>query len=629
METAIATKATVNVSNIKTASVEIDITRPVLLVGENGSGKSAIINGIELAVTGAVSGLGRQASALGELSCSVNANASVTIGEACYDRIIQRKSGKFSVKDAGDKPKRDLRIPLLVQDMMKMTSGELQKIIAPAFEGKICMESYTENILAGMPSGYDEILMISIPNSGELSAQDLQQKVDEFDALKRATMKTVSDLEKAIVEIDAATPRSEISDSKAKELDAQLSKAIGESLELNRVINNASNIEAEILGYNQEIETCTSQLSGAKLLLDSLIEKRDRLQPKEVIATSIKQVIEDNQAMIDAAKERLAKLLGEHPSDDTLDSIERRMESLLVDVIAFSKEADAMFQGTAMKQLSSVASECSKWIKESCKRSKKIRDTPKIVQSQEKVAELNAKQLKLQDELAAIEAELSDCPPPERISNGKSVIENLETRIRTCILKRDGVNPMSSGDAAKRLKEVDDEIANLKETLSQHREVKAQKILRTKAEKTLAENQDRVEPVKELVKAAKRELANERSKFCGKFMSTVDAWCEHTQSGPITFLIEEKGISILHGGRTVDVLGGGEKLLALTGVLVALNISTNQTPSVVLVEGAELDSKNLELLCNGLTMFADEIDIAVATSFVKPTFTNAMQVVDV
>lgn len=574
------------------------IDGPLIVCGENGSGKSGVLAAVQLAVTGGVTGVGRQAGLLGRLSSGSTAAVELALSNATFAAEIARKSGKHKLTRDGE-PNRDDRVPLLVQEMLAMTAGELSKLLTPCLEFDVDMAEFSRRVLTNKPASYNQVLLVSFPNEGKLASSFLSQKIDEFDARKREIGKRVNDIENAIKQIEDATPKSDLSDQQATELELQLTKSLTQLQEIDHTIRNANTI-------NQNRSQVGADVARKKLTQDEL---RLSIKSLEDEIQQWRKIGEDIEVVEGYIKE--TALLEAALKIPPAYSANNMAVTLAVSIAEQLKQLEELLDSVNAER-SSVrnASEGIESLLDRLYREAKEFESSDAFQSMKNV---QAKTDRLwQERCRLIESRSGTIEDKEqRLSAKKEQLTQVDDLIASHNRKLQEMQPVDIEQAASQRQVLENQIASIKQRLSVHREVKAQTILRMKAEEQLAEAIEQVEPLKELLKSAKCVFAEMQSKATGEFQGLLNRWCHACNIPRVEIEIDKSGVTISQDGHDVAVLCGAEKVLVLSGVLAAINVYRKFEPTCVLVEGGELSERSLRKLVAGLREFKNEIEVAV------------------
>lgn len=597
-------ECSVALENWKGLTTDIGLDEPIVLVGKNGSGKSAVLHAVEAAITGGVSGIGRQASAIGTLTSGMESQVSVSVDGKQYFAQIGRKNGKYVMsKETCD---RDLRVPLFVQSMLTMTDGEISKLVAPVFEGTIKMEEFKKAVLLRKPDNCEEIYLRYFL-TGEVASQDLAAAIEVMDAAKRATQKNIRDLESAIKEIESITPESELEPEEVAKLEENQAKATQELVELKRQIASADSINSEINSAQVRLQQSGKEAAQLMETLRSMEERLAAAQPKQ-------RYLDDLAGQYSNVSAQLSELTkaSPFPTEQVLEQYEADIEVV--------KAAYRRCYDTLCHYLNPPVTVLNFYgLAEGL-------DELKRIGKDNRIDELSKKVLSIANEMEKVGKELSGAPNEEDLQSVKEKLESKQMFSAGLQSRLQQLSKVDADESIARQRAIEEELSSIKEKLAQHREVQAQKTLRLSTMDQYESTVRDLEPMKEVLKAAKHELAKLQDGFSGAFEQAVSDWCEICGVPAVDFNITEKGAELICNGRPLATLSGGEKILVMTGVLVAINIALDMPCKVVLVEGAELDADNLRKLCKGFDAYRDKLDIALTTS-IKPVSDLAIRTV--
>lgn len=554
---------TINIKSVKGMTGKIDLGEITHISGDNGSGKTTVVDALKLAVLGYHPDVGKQPGRIIALA-SDNEMSVETSGSLAVRRAWSQKGGKVSSTTEPKDFEVDTQTALVLDpmDYFGKTDGQRLELInslfgskdydVPEFIGKLASDGneHGKHIIGEIPAD-----VLSSPPQTALDKlgswiSDLLKVCRRNIKSYKATVETLTDMR--VIDEQLQTHGSEESiKSKMNEIEEKGREAGQKLAVLRNQQKAADNSEARKLHLESEIEEHSeieSEIAETKKLLKDLgpEQKPDEDIAKKIRDFSMISIRADAQIM--QLTDRLSELRGDRNelkkdgaccptcgSDrkgwlkDAVFLIEEKIEWLEKEIARYKKQV----QESDTKELEKQKAEDSKRVLE---HNAKIRQAEKLLSSQEQTL---AKISQMKNELINLIS--TERPDEQEFQDLNNKVSDLKTKYTEYKLKLDAVNKLKNDrqrteDALKLLEVEEGKMEWLK-----------------KAEDTIA---DEKRLSVERAYAPVLDIAN-------RFLENVFDWKLCYQSG---FIGKRKG-DLFIDYRTFS---GSEKSIVFMAVLVAI-----------------------------------------------------------
>lgn len=618
----------VKVNGWKSGDRHCHLSLTNVLVGENGSGKTSIMDAIRLAATGEVPGLGKQNQMLIKGASSDNPVVSITTEDG--DVTLTLKRSRTSVSKSVDGEHWDVNVPLSVPELQAMTASELRTLLSVGGD-KLTRSQFKKDILTKAGSVAKECMAL-FNDQGDGSLSDVDLWVDEIKVIAKNQAANLRETEAALANV-------------RKTLETV--KPVPQ-----RVVNEWESRKAELNTQLREID-----------------RKLQSVGPTIVGASRCRARIEESKNTAREAEARKTRLLAFDKSIKEL-----RLKATEVDAAELSSVEQELAQYRERQKQNadylSGRANFSKWLKQASERIPEAVEKYKLDGQDKKLLLHAAKNLgvcsdnvfvdddvrtkSVEDTIEELEIKLQSLSEPAReflaalkergfdsYAHLEQTIELCESKIASALkdvqaaekelsqLQQDFDSDLGS-DASAIQDELREQEAPLKAELHElQKQINAQSTtlqLKT-SEADLVERIDVLAKQVESSKLAAKTAAEIQVQYLEEPIEGItpylDEFCDVVGLPKIRGQFVKQGrsmtleVNLLRGRTTIslDVLSGGERLLVGCAFLYALNRLHNPKHPLILVESAELDKRNAERLLKGLCMAGSKGIQSVMTSF--------------
>lgn len=589
-------------SGWKCGDFSLDIGEVNVLAGPNGSGKTAVLDAVRLAVFGSVESLGKQNQSLMRGARGRKLSVEVSVDGDQRSVVLERKGA--SVKKTASHDPVESQVPLSVSELMGLTGDQFRSLLSLGGD-KFSADQYLKDISAEVPiHARAATARCPIHGEGGLSEvgewlKEIQEQVKrEKSNLKQAQAALantqqilagsqpvpagiVEEWEKGLLNIrqEISSIEEEIASSAANAERAANSK---------RNLQAAKELHADLQGRRKNLES----------FLDSLRKAKPSFTPEDV----------------ETKKEELRSLVA------SIQKNENRKAALHNFVHDAAGKFEAMAQSDLVaKEDQSKAWDAHRWLTEMQGRLPAI-----SVSSDECHAKKNADEL--QEEVSEMSNSLSEFRKMLR-SAGLDSIEHGEDRLKAM--------RMEEAASSKTVEQLEGELIHYEGKLSdsleprladlrQEHSALAKKISDareyrdlTNNEAGLQESAEKLEGDLEDLKLVEKAAVSVQAKYLDRPLAGLTADLDKfAEAAGLDFRIrpsfEKIGKSTtlvinLERGKQlipIEAVSGGEQILVGCAFLFAIHKAKPQPCPVIFVEAAELDSNNASRLHSGLQLAA-------------------------